>query len=654
MSAIFGIFNFNKQPVSRDDLERMNRVLKPYGPEGGGIWQHGHIGLGQCQMHFTPEDKFEQQPLISSDGKRVLVFSGRIDNRKEIISTLGISLSEASVLPDSALILRAHEYWGYDCVSHLIGGFAFAIWNVTQQHLFIVRSPIYAPPLFYYDTPQALAFAIMRKGLFALPHVPRALDEQVLADYLAWVPIDPDLGFYREIKRLPTGHALHITSDGYKVKRFWELDLAKTIRYPNDDDYVDAFNDLFTQVVDDQLRSLSPMGIMMSGGLDSSSVAAVAAPLLKTRGERLAAYTEVPRPGFDEPIVENRYADETPYVQAVAAMYDNLELNLIRTDGQVYLDGLDDFFNAAEVPFRNAANRVYIEAILKTAQAQGIRALLSGGQGNLTISWDGGGLFPELLLHGQWMRAIGEARALAKSGFSRSMLRALIGQGLMPILPHAAWLTIERLRRRNDPPLKADPPWAGYSAVNPAFAAEQRVAERAAEKDHNFHFRPPADPRFIRRDVITNAGNLFDGLFFGYQNLYGTTGLDPTTDQRMVEFCLNLPEDQYLKDGIPKRLIRRAMAERLPEAVLWNKKRGLQCADWFERLAGNLPKIRTALARMEGSDLARQVVDLPRLHHLVDAMGQSDANAQALMRDYRGVLDWGLMTGSFITWFEEK
>jgi len=654
MSAIFGIFNFDKKPVTRTGLKRMGMALNPYGPEGGGIWDQGHVGLGQCQMCFTPEDNFDQQPLVSPDGKRVLVFNGLLFNRPKLTTTLGLLFSEAGNLPDSALVFRAYRRFGEDCLQHLVGSFTFAIWNADQHRVFIARSPIGGPPFFYHATNQTLAFATMRKGLFALPHIPRALDEQVLADYLTWAPVDPELGFYQELKRLPAGHSLSLTLDGISMKRFWQLDLRHSIYYPNDDDYVEAFNDLYTQVVGDQLRSLTPMGIMMSGGLDSSSVAAVAAPLLSARGESLAAFTEVPRLGFDGPIVESRYADETPYVQAIAAMYDNLDLNLIRTDGQVYLDNLDSFFEAAEVPFRNTSNRVYWEAIQKAAHEQGIHMLLTGGQGNLTVSWQGSGLLPGLLRGGRWLRALREARALAREGISRSTLRALIGQGVMPLFPNSLWLTIERIRHRDDPILHADVPWTGHSAVNPEFAHENRVVQRAKEKGYDFHLQPPADPRFIRQDVILNVGNLFDGLGFGYQALFGTMCLDPTTDQRLVEFCLGLPEDQYLKNGVHKRLIRRAMAERLPEEVLWNKKRGLQAADWFERLNGNTPQIEAALDRIASSDLARQAIDLPRLRHLVARMPQAGNDPRTLMSDYRGALEAGLMTGSFIAWCEEN
>ncbi len=347
MSAIFGIFNFDKQPVAHAELERMSKVLQPYGPDDGGIWNNGYIGMGQSLMCFTPEDIFEQQPLFVLDRKLVLVFSGRIDNRVELINKLGISAVDAKFYPDSALIQHAYQSWGNNFVQNLIGYYTFALWDGLVEQLLIARSAVGGPPLFFHTTPKTLAFASMRKGLFVLPHVPRKLDEQVIADYLTRVPINHNLGFYREIKRLPAGHALHLNPDGFHLDRFWQLDVTKTIYFPKDNDYIEAFNEIFDRVVTDHIRSKTPVGIMMSGGLDSSSVAAVAAPLLKARGEYLSAYSEVPSIGFNGPIIEGRYADETPYVQAIAAMYDNLQLNLIRTDGKVYLDGLDAFFNAA-------------------------------------------------------------------------------------------------------------------------------------------------------------------------------------------------------------------------------------------------------------------------------------------------------------------
>jgi len=653
MSAIFGLFHLNNKPVARQDLDRMRAALTAYGPDGGGIWTEGAVGLGHCLMCFTPEDRFERQPLVHPTGKWVMVFDGRLDNRPELMRKCNIRSAEAVSLPDSVFVQRAFEKWGRDCLRHLIGSFTFALWTPRDNSMFIARSPIHGRPLLYHKTPRSFAFATMPKGLFALPHIPRELDEEVLADYLAWAPHEPDASFYCGIKRLQAGHSLVVQLGGLKVQKYWEMDLQREIFYPHDDDYVEAFNELFEQVVDAQLRSLTPVGVMMSGGLDSSSVAATAVSLLKPMGKRLAAFTEVPRAGFDGPIVPGRHADETPYVEAIAQFTNNLDLNLIRTDGQFYLDNVSRSFDAAEAPFRNASNRVYWEAILREAQAQAIGVLLTGGQGNLTISWPGNSLLANLIRQGRWIRAIREARALKEKGEASSTSRAFIGRGIMPLLPTSLWDVLERFRRGENRVLKSDPPWQIYSAINPDFAKENKVRERAQKMGFDFRFRPSPDTRTLRLKILPGLG-ILEGIGPGYNSMFGVDTRDPTVDVRIVEFCLSIPEEQCLRAGTSRWLIRRAMQDRLPSEVLWNKKRGLQAADWFERLYAAQGQVLHELERIERSDLGSRAIDLARLHHLVEQLPKPGSNGKELMQNYRMVLEIGLMTGRFIRWFEEE
>jgi len=127
---------------------------------------------------------------------------------------------------------------------------------------------------------------------------------------------------------------------------------------------------------------------------------------------------------------------------------------------------------------------------------------------------------------------------------------------------------------------------------------------------------------------------------------------DPTADVRLVEFCLSLPEDQYLRDGVSRRLIRRAMADRLPVEVLHNRQRGLQAADWLESLSTARPRIAEEFDKLERSALASHAIDLARMHRLVDQMERVRSSQYRTFSDYRGVLQLGLTVGRFITWVE--
>ncbi len=650
MSAIFGLLYTDAQPVSPDDLGRMEQALQGFGQDTTGLWHDKHVGLGCCLMHFTPEDCFEQQPLISADKQVVLVSDARIDNREELTHHLDIPPSELNEMPDSVFIMRAYEKWGEDCFNRLIGDYAIALWDAGEQRLLLARSPVGGRPLFYHVAPNSFVFATMPQGLFALPFIPRELDLEFVADYLTLAPKASGRSFFLGIRRLHAGQLLAIKRDGCKLSKFWQPDLQREIRYARDDDYVDAFNALFERVVADHLRSKTPIGVMMSGGLDSTSVAATAALLCKRENKRLATFTEVPRFGFDGAIIKGRYADETPFVQAMGRLHNNLELNFIRTGGRVYLDELDRFFDVSAMPFRNASNRVWFEAIVQEARKQGVRVLLTGEKGNLTISRDGQGLLPQLVRTGKWCRALQEASALRQNGMV-SAVRTLVGQGIMPLLPTPLWSAILRMRGRA-PSSTGRYRWESYSAINPVFALAQRVNERARKKGGDFRFRPNPDMRLTCGKMLSGMTGQGNNILPAYRAMYGLELRDPTADIRIVEFCLAMPEEQYLKDGLSRRLIRRSMADRLPPEVLVNSKRGLQAADWFERLSGAKEQILCELSEWRQSDLLSGVLDLERLYRLAERMPQINGTADEILRDYRQVLDSGMMMGRFIRWFE--
>jgi asparagine synthase (glutamine-hydrolysing) len=589
----------------------MDAALVRHGPDASGTWSDGAVGLGHRLMRFTPQDRFEQQPVVSADGQFVLVCDGRVDNRVELADELGIA-GRIDELADSALVLRAYAQWGQDCLRHLVGAYTLAVWDAREHCLMVARSAVDGPCLWFHTTPDAVTFATMPKGLFAVPGIVRACDEQFLADYLARAGVDPSASFYRGISRLLPGQVLIVGRAGWSLRHHWQPDLTREIRFPRDEQYVEALVELLDRVVKDHLRSLSPAGVMLSGGLDSTAVAALASEILGRDGQRLAAFTEVPRAGFDGTLISGRYADETPYVEAMARRYSNLDINLIHTDRQFYLDGLESFFQSTEVPFPNASNRVWYEAILRAAERSGTCVLLHGGMGNLTMSWGGGGLLAHVLA----------------------------------FVPNAVYLAVDRLRGgvatslRDQSPIHAD------------FALANRVEERSRETGRHLRFRSRADRRPGRARSILAGISRADGLGAGYEALFGVTGRDPTADVRVVEFCLAVPEEQYRRDGDTRWLIRRSMASRVPPQVLANRKRGLQAADWFERMTGARAQILDALTRIEESDVARRAIDLPRLRQLADLMPHATGSANRLLADYRFTLSNGLMTGCFLRWME--
>lgn len=355
MSAIFGLVAVHGDRLPGPALEAMRSALADHGGDGGDTWALGGAALGQQLKLATPEDRFERQPLVSQDGLRVLVSDGRIDNRPELSRALGLP-RRSQTGPDSAFILAAYERWGTDCLQHLIGSFCFAIWDAGLQRLLLARAPFGARPVFFHQAADFVAFATVPRALFALPGVPRRLCLESVADHLILVPFEPGASLFRDISVLEPGHALTAGPRGCRVRAFWTPEPRRVLRLRRDEEYVEAFTERFDRVVADHLRSLSPVGVLLSGGLDSTSVTATAAPLLARRGERLAAFTGAPRDGFLEPGAPHWLVDEAPLASTVAARYENVDLSVIRAEGRFFLDGLDRFFDAAEMPYEGTAS----------------------------------------------------------------------------------------------------------------------------------------------------------------------------------------------------------------------------------------------------------------------------------------------------------
>jgi asparagine synthase (glutamine-hydrolysing) len=327
----------------------------------------------------------------------------------------------------------------------------------------------------------------------------------------------------------------------------------------------------------------------------------------------------------------------------MADRYPNIVPHWIRVPaGSFFLDDAARFFEAAEAPFRNAQNRPWWEAILRESANQGVRVLLSGGAGNLTISWNGAFLLPQLIRQMKWRRAFREVRGLAG-------ILTLADAAVNPLLPDLLWLSLQRLRRGNDPVLSAHQPWRAYSPIHPEFARRHRVEERARETGHSFHWRPKRDAISQRRYGLRGA-ELGTDINRGHEELFGVQVRDPTRDQRLLEFCFALPEDQYSRAGRARWLIRRAMADRLPPEILANRRRGLQAADSFERLLRARTRLDEELALLGRNELARTALDLGRLRSFAESIGGALPGADRTHREYRTIFMFGLMMGRFLIW----
>ncbi|MCX7596682.1 MAG: lasso peptide isopeptide bond-forming cyclase, partial [Fischerella sp.] len=281
MSGIMGIYHLDGCPVNRKYLEEMVAVLAHRGPDGTDIWVGGSVGFAHRLLWTTPESLLEKLPLVDQDEHLAITSDVRIDNREELLNKLHVFTRLPDKITDAQIILAAYQKWGEQCPEHLLGDFAFAIWDRRKQILFCARDHFGVKPFYYHYQPgKAFVFASEIKALFCFPQVPRRLNEVRIGDYLALMMEDKAITTYKDILRLPPAHSMVVSESGIQLWSYWSLDLHREIHLASNEAYAEEFRQIFTEAVRCRLRSAFPIVSHLSGGLDSSAVTCVARDIL--------------------------------------------------------------------------------------------------------------------------------------------------------------------------------------------------------------------------------------------------------------------------------------------------------------------------------------------------------------------------------------
>ena len=638
MSGIAGLIRFDGRSVARRDLERAANALDQYGPDRVEIIAKQNCGLAHALMRMTPEDRFDRQPYQNASGSTITA-DLRLDNRDELIARAGISKTEAAEWPDSRLLLTAWQKLGDDVWPILRGPFAVAIWDPRSRCVTLARDHLGLNVVTWYKGREFFAFASMPNALFAFDDVPRALCEEKLADFLVLNHADHATTMYRNVFRVPPAHLLHVKPDGsIAQRRYWSPADSKKVRLRSDAAYADGLRDCLDRAVRRQMRSIHPIGSLLSGGLDSSSVSVLAARAIGEKNQRLAAFTGVPGRDFNGPVPDGCYADETPYVEAIRKKAGNIDVDYVHTDKCDDFAQLERFFIALDGPVRNPTNLGWTMAMLQRARAQGRRVLLGGLHGNYTISWNGWSQAPRHLARGRLLLAFQQWRQFYRNTpYSRwTALRKLL---IEPLIPRRVddWAHRRRIGA-----------WREHAPIRADFATEMAVENRARTVGHDFLYRMRRDERVKGLAQVDYLGD----WQAAEKAFTGVEVRDPTADIDVVSYCFGIPPEQYLAEGIDRSLVRRAMWGLLPEAVLTNRLSGLQGADWYRKLEARRGELAQELDELSKSALVRRVIDLGRLENAVRDWPRGGWHEAGVFREYNLALTRGLASGRFIRWIE--
>lgn len=524
MSGLAAIFNRDGAAVDREHLIAMLAASPHRSLDGQHHWLDGPVALAHQHFWVTPEEVGEQQPLRHATGL-VLAFDGRLDNRDELLARLGITHDRSQPVSDATLALEAYCRWGCGCFGSLLGDFALVIWDPAARCLVLARDALGTRGLYYYLDGRCCLVASEIKQLLAHPAVPRRLDNTAVGCFLSGWWYDPEQTLYRRIRQCPPAHWLAITADKVRRDRYWRLRPGPAPRYPGDEAYVEHFGELLLEATRCRLRTRGPVAISLSGGLDSSSVAALAAQHLPRPQPRLRSFSYV----FDE----LSSCDERPYIQPLVARY-GLLAQYIPADELWTLRDLQQWPGTADWPVSDAYVWLPL-SVMQAASQTGCRVLLNGHFGDALL---------------------GRNSAADGTGRPRGSLAGLLQS------TGTWWLRLRRLGLAGFH-LLVSPLHPG---LTPKLARKVRLRHQPAQTRQ--HLRRKVIGRGLALPDLTRGGwSQGASVLHEFHNRYGLEPAAPFWDRRLVEFVLRLPDHLLRRPGCSKWILRQAMRRHLPTMV---------------------------------------------------------------------------------------
>lgn len=573
MSIQFGQWNVDGEPIIREALSSVERIVSTYAPDGVTSLVTPTAAILCGAFRTTRESSGEAQPLVLSSGC-ILIWDGRLDNRLELIGRLAATL--AAERTDASIVAAAFDRWGSDFLKRLVGEWSLSLWNPKDRTLLLARDPFGTRQLHYFLAEREVAWSTILDPLVLWPGRRLTIDEDYLAGWFASFPAE-DKTPYVEIRSVPASSSVLISNGRATVREYWTFGSSAEIRYRRDHDYEEHFRNVFAEAVRRRLRAEGPVTAELSGGMDSSSIVCVADTLI-AHGEsavvNTVSYYDDSEPNWNE----------NPYFSKVEQQRHRNGLHISvnsETNYRIEVDEKSFAPTPASAVLPSEATRQFKAYLAKT----GSRVVLSGTGGDEIM----GGvptLMPELadlLVKGEFINLL--QKALASALAERR-----------PII-HTLWKVCGLFL----PPGIATPRGAEHSIawLSHDFVRDHQAALRGyGRRLRVFGLLPSVQEyigafAFLRRQLNCTAPPHHPP----YEKCY------PFLDRDLAEFVCSIPREQLVRPNHRRSLMRRALLGVVPDLVLERKRKAYVSRGPLISLSENLARIFAGRATMLIGDI---------------------------------------------------
>ena len=554
--------------VDRNVLERMRDVITHRGPDEAGIFVDANIGLGHRRLSIV-DVAAGHQPMTNEDGSLQIIYNGEVYNHADYRSDLEARGHVYRTHCDTETILHLYEEHADGCVDYLRGMFAFAIWDGKKKELFIARDRLGVKPLYYFHADDgSLYFGSEIKTIFQASDLKPEINFHALPDYLANHATSGEETLYQGVKRLLPGHTLTWRDGKVKIKKYWDVSFSKTAdQGRSDKDFIAEWYELFRTSVRLRLMADVPLGMFLSGGIDSSAIAAV-----------MSGMVSEPIKTFSVAFAE-REANELAYARIVAEAY--------KTNHHEVVVSPEEFFNALpklvwheDEPLAHPSSvALYFVSLLAS---QHVKVVLTGEGSDELLA--GYGRYRKTILNlslgkRYWSLTPDVVRGAVSSGIKglpTSRMRQKLLRSFLGVAPDIESIYFDNfavfpLAMQAD--LLSNAAIEQIGRIDPYGGVRTALAETDAES-------------LLDRLLYTDIKTYLHELLMKQDQMSMATSVEsrvPFLDHKLVEFTCSLPERLKLRGGTTKYILRESMKGILPEAILSRSKMGfpVPIAAWF-------------------------------------------------------------------------
>lgn len=622
MSAIWGIIDLDCKKVDKKVSEPFRRVYSQCKIDRTEEFMEDNIYLGCGIQYFTKEAQDEQMPIVDRENGIFFVADCILDNREEITNKLNLEKN----LPDGTIMYEAYKAWGEDCSKEFLGPYAFGVYDKKEEKVIVAANHAFSRSIFYTYYDNKVYFSTLQQPLYLLDEFPHPYNDRWILDCITMTSpsmiTEPEETLFENIYKVPAACFIRFTKNQKEKIRFWNIENCKEWK-ATDEEYEKAILDVCEQAAKSAMRTDGNIGIMLSSGLDSSSVAGLCASILRESGEKLYSFTSVPEHDYEYDKNGFYVPDETQGVMLVCRDNDNIEPEFLDCKGMNAIEDIDYLLDIYDTPTKSKQNAIWISKICERACEKNCRMVLDGQLGNVTVS--AGNMIDYLyilLSHARFCKAYQELNLFCKKNRFRR-------KWIFRLLLSSIWetLTVPIIKYKSDIYKNAftDKKKAKDFGVTKRFRkALNNIPCTVLQNEKKYRKNILMEVAFAQIGEMKTANGLKNGVMI--RDIY--------KDKRVMELCYRFPIKVFVSEGCERKIIRKYLKRYVPDELCTDMRhKGLQSADYLYRIKKCWDIRKDEIKNTILNSKVRNYIDIQKFEKEFAAMTSDNLDAGNMLAD---------------------